>query len=232
MLFFYQPEVTNNQHLIEDEEYMHCVKVLRKKTGDEIGILDGKGHSFQVQITEITKKQCHFKVLEQADIPAKKFYNHIAIAPTKSTDRTEWFVEKACELGVDEISFIHTRNAERVKLRTDRMEKKAISALKQSKSGFLTKINPMVKWPSFIQQAQATTKLIAVVEPDLPYGSSIIPTSQNILVAIGPEGDFDPQETEQALHAGFQKISLGKNTLRTETAGIIAAQMVNIINSY
>ncbi|MEQ8473837.1 MAG: RsmE family RNA methyltransferase [Marinoscillum sp.] len=232
MLYFYQPEISNGIHQLVDEEHQHCTKVLRKGAGDEIGIFDGIGGKYKVCLTEVTKKQSTFEIIQSEQIPAKTFYNHIGIAPTKNTERIEWFVEKACELGVDEISFILTSNCERNKLRIDRLEKKAVSALKQSKSGYLTKINELTKFKDFIVNSPDQKKYIAVVEDNLPYLGAILKANTNTCILIGPEGDFSPDEVQMAVGQGFVKTSLGKSTLRTETAGIVAANFVNLMNLY
>jgi len=232
MLYFFQPKTSEGVFHLSDDEYQHCVKVLRKKAGDEIGIFDGKGMAYQAVITSITGKLCEFEITQKTQLEPRPFYNHIAIAPTKNTDRIEWFVEKACELGVDEISFVLTDNCERNKMRTERLEKKAVSALKQSKSGFLTRINPMVKLKDFLKADHNGLKFIAVVEPDLPYLSNELKSSQKVITLIGPEGDFSKVEVTAALNEGFRKVSLGKSTLRTETAGLMAAHMVNVVNEY
>ncbi|MEP4532078.1 MAG: RsmE family RNA methyltransferase [Cyclobacteriaceae bacterium] len=234
MNYFYQPDISDSNQKLEGDEFTHCTRVLRSRVGDHIGILDGKGGFYKVEITSIQGKNLDFRILEKKQKPAKPFHHHIAIAPTKNIDRIEWFVEKACELGVDEISFILTKNSERNKLRIDRLEKKAISALKQSKSGFLTKVNALVKFPAFIKSiAESNTdKYIAYVADGLPYLADQVKPSSPTLTLIGPEGDFDPSEVEMAMDSGFEKISLGNNTLRTETAGIVAAQFLNIANKY
>ncbi len=232
MQYFYQPEIENDIHQLEDEEFQHCVKVLRNGIGDRIGIFDGRGGKYEVEITNITKRSCDFRVIQVEQITKKPFYNHIAIAPTKNSDRIEWFVEKACELGVDEISFILTKNCERTKMKTDRLIKKAVSALKQSKSGFLTKINELEKVELFVKSADADQKFIGYVADGLPYLPKEIKSASNSLILIGPEGDFAPEEVTLAETYGFQKISLGKSTLRTETAGLIAAHAVNVVNEW
>lgn len=231
MLFFYQPALAESPYL-EDEEYQHCVKVLRKKVGDTIGLLDGKGKKTVGIISEITPKRCLIRVTEETTLPPKPFHNHIAIAPAKNPDRNEWFVEKACELGVDEISLIKTHHSERTKLRTDRLEKKAISALKQSKNGWLTRINPVVELSEFLAEVSADQRFIAVVENNLPYFSSQIRDGKSSVCLIGPEGDFSTEEVKQALKHGFQKISLGKSVLRTETAGLMASHFINMANEF
>ncbi|WP_421890228.1 RsmE family RNA methyltransferase [Marinoscillum sp.] len=232
MLYFYQPKTSEGVFHLMDDEYQHCVKVLRKKVGDEIGIFDGLGMDYHAVIKAITGKSCAFEITKKTALEPRPFYNHIAIAPTKNTDRIEWFVEKACELGLDEISFVLTDNCERNKMRTERLEKKAVSALKQSKSGFLTKINPLIKLKDFLKADLKGQKFMAVVEPDLPYFTNELKSGQTIITLIGPEGDFSKEEVSTAVNVGFQKVSLGKSTLRTETAGLMAAHCVNVINEY
>lgn len=229
-MYFYQPELTSNQHSLENEEFQHCTKVLRKKEGDIIGIMDGKGTIATASISVINKRSLTFEVSSQEKIAKKPFSIHIAIAPTKSIDRMEWFVEKAGELGVDEITFLLTKNSERPRLKLDRLEKKAISALKQSKSGFLTKVNPLISFTNFLKvELSSHSKSIATVGEN-PYFSENIASDQSQVVLIGPEGDFTKNETLLAIDRGFSPISLGKNVLRTETAGIVAAQIINTIN--
>jgi len=232
MQYFFQPEIKNGHYQLEDEEFQHCVKVLRNGVGDHIGIFDGKGGKYEVEITAIDKRSCSFRVISEEQIDPKPFYNHIAIAPTKNTDRIEWFVEKACELGVDEISFILTKNCERNKMKADRLIKKAVSALKQSKSGFLTKINELEKLEHFAKGAEADQKFIGYVADSLPNLSREIEEGKRCLILIGPEGDFTTEEVNLTETYGFQKISLGKSTLRTETAGLIAAHTVNVVNGW
>ncbi len=232
MLYFYQPNISKGNAYLQDEEYQHCVKVLRKKEGDEIGVFDGLGGKYKTIISGITNKQCQLKILSEQQLEKKPFSIHIAIAPTKNMDRIEWFVEKACELGVDKISLILTSNCERRKIKIDRLQKKAVSALKQSKSGFLTKINELVTLEKFIKSSSEQSRYIAFVEEGLPYLGSLIKPSEETLILIGPEGDFTIDEVELALTEKFQKISLGQSVLRTETAGLMAAHFANARNSY
>lgn len=231
MQHYYQPDIQTNP-ILEGEELQHCVKVMRKRVGDEIGIFDGKGNEYRVAISELTSKMARLVIKSETTLPPKNFRNHIAIAPTKSSDRLEWFVEKACELGVDEISIMLTANCERRKQKIDRLEKKAISALKQSKTGYLTVINEMVTFAQLIEKANDTTKYIAVVHRDLPPFSHVLPIKTNSLILIGPEGDFTEKEVELATSHSFIKVALGRSVLRTETAGLVAAHTVNIRNDY
>ncbi len=227
---FYQPEILNSP-ILAGEEFKHCISVLRNKAGDKVGIFDGQGNYYVTQISSIEKHQCSLEILEKKEIPSKPFRTHLVIAPTKSMDRMEWMMEKLCEIGVDEVSFIHTQHAERPKLKTERLNKKAISALKQAKSGYLTKINPLIRFSDFIKKETVVeTKLIATVRDDLSYLSKAIKPKQSVMILIGPEGDFSANEIEQASAKGFKLVSLGKNILRTETAGFTAAHTVNVIN--
>lgn len=234
MNYFYQPNMDSGSHFLDAEEFTHCTRVLRNKIGDEIGVLDGKGGFYETEIISISGKKADLKILNESRKAPKKFYHHIAIAPTKNIDRLEWFVEKACELGIDEISLIITKNSERTKVRVDRLGKKALSALKQSKSGYLTTVNELVKFSQFIKVCKQdhSEKFLAYVESGLPYFSTQLKPNSRILTMIGPEGDFDPSEVALAKDAGFSKISLGSNTLRTETAGLAACQFVNFINAF
>ncbi len=233
-MYFYQPAISDGYYKLDGEEMQHCVKVLRKKIGDQIGVLDGKGGLYSVTISNITNKEVLFHIDHLEEIPSKKFHHHVALSPTKNIDRTEWFVEKACELGVDEISFIFTKNSERKHLKLDRLIKKAISALKQSKSGYITKIHEAIKFDDFLKKTQNTNcaKYLAYVNEGLSYYADILPQHAHILTLIGPEGDFSPEEVKKTIDFRFEQISLGNNVLRTETAGIIACQFVNSVNKY
>lgn len=232
MHYFYLPTLTQGSPQLEDEEFQHCIKVLRHQPGDTIGLMDGLGNLAEAILIKITGKTAHLEISRQWTLPAKPFRHHLAIAPTKNIDRMEWMLEKACELGLDEITFFQSQNSERGKLRTDRLEKKAISALKQSKSGYLTQIHPLTDLDALLQSAKADTRYIAVVQPDLPYFSTVLAAQQSVLTLIGPEGDFTEAEVVRARDAGFIPISLGHSVLRTETAGLMACHFVNVVNGW
>ena len=234
MMYFYQPKITQGINTLAGDEMLHCAKVLRKKVGDQIGILDGHGGFYITEIKAIKPKELVFEILESEQLTQKRFHHHIAISPTKNTDRIEWFVEKACELGVDEISFVFTTNSERKQIKTDRLIKKAISALKQSKSGFITRINEATKFDNFLKQHKDSSnrKYLAHVSEGLPYFAETLIPETNILTLIGPEGDFTAEEVRKSLSFRYEHISLGQNVLRTETAGIVACQFVNMANQF
>lgn len=216
---------TDSKELIlTEEETFHCVNVLRKKIGDELSITDGKGNLFNAVITDITKKNVGLSVLDQKSI--KKNWNyrlHIAIAPTKNNDRTEWFIEKATEIGVDEISFIICKNSERRILKTDRLIKIAESASKQSLKFNFPIINEAIEYKKFIadqSENKSTTYIAHCRDNNLPFIGLSIEKNINALVFIGPEGDFTEDEIQLAKTINVNEISLGSSRLRTETAAL------------
>ncbi|MBO3697057.1 16S rRNA (uracil(1498)-N(3))-methyltransferase [Roseivirga sp. E12] len=227
MQLFYQPELVNGIHHLSADESRHAIKVLRLKLGQEIQLIDGKGSFYKARITGDNHKKCEFEVIEKKEESKQKGYRHIAIAPTKNLDRTEWFVEKAVEIGVDRISFILTKNSERKVLKTDRLVKKAISAMKQSIKATLPLIDEMVTIKSFLAAADGDNKFIAYVDFDNPTELKSDVGEDN-LVLIGPEGDFTQEEVDLAIAKGFQKVSLGQSRLRTETAGVAAVHILNL----
>ncbi len=229
---FYQPEIPSTS-VLQGDEFKHCIKVLRKKSGDQIGIFDGQGQYFKVKIGAIAKNHCDLEILEKEILPRKPFYTHLVVAPTKSTDRMEWMIEKLGELSIDEVTFIHTQHAERPKIKTDRLEKKAISAMKQAKSGYLLKINPLIRFNEFIKSTQLSdNRYLATVKHGLPLLQRRLTQGSSATILIGPEGDFSENEINLASSQGFELISLGKTTLRTETAGLMACHIVNVVNDY
>ena len=231
MSLFYQPEVSGGAHFLDEEESRHCIKVLRHKAGDIIKVQDGSGNIFSVQITSAHPKKCEFEVLDAEFQPLPPHHIHIAIAPTKNLDRIEWFVEKVVEIGVQEISFISCKNSERKVLKLDRLERKALSAMKQSQHLYLPKLNELKPFNDFIAKVSEANKYIAYVD----FNNSVklsrsAEAGNDYCVLIGPEGDFSSEELEMALKNGFKKVSLGNSRLRTETAGMVACHTLNMIN--
>ncbi|MEQ8424615.1 MAG: 16S rRNA (uracil(1498)-N(3))-methyltransferase [Cyclobacteriaceae bacterium] len=229
MQLFYQPLIQDGALHLEEDEARHAIKVLRLKVGDAIQLTDGKGNIFRASIDKIDKTTCSFSVKETITIPKRKFSVHIGIAPTKNIDRIEWFVEKATEIGVDEISFIRCQNSERRVVNLDRIYKKAISAMKQSGQAWLPKLNPIAPFEECLKADGK--KYIAFVDSRNPAHLKDVQTGNRSTVLIGPEGDFTTEELELAIKNGFQKVSLGSPTLRTETAGLAACHILNLINA-
>lgn len=227
MQLFYQPELVNGIRHLDADESRHAIKVLRLKIGQEINLIDGKGSFYKANITTDNHKKCEFEVTEQRQELKPVGHRHIAIAPTKNLDRTEWFVEKSVEMGVDRISFILTKNSERKVLKTERLVKKAISAMKQSIKASLPVIDELVPLKQFLKESEGDSKFIAYVDFENPINLKSVVSDENI-VLIGPEGDFTAEEVDLALETGFQKVSLGQSRLRTETAGIAAVHILNL----
>ncbi len=229
---FYDPHVQEGINLLPEDEAKHCINVLRQKEGDKIFIMDGVGGIYTSILRKVTKREVEYEVISSQEIDKKSFKVHLAIAPTKNMDRMEWLVEKLCEIGVDQITFIETKNSERRKLRLDRLEKKAISAMKQSANPFLLKISDITSFKETIQNDLNEIKLMGHVDENHPYIGELILPNKNTTILIGPEGDFTEDEVRYAVENGFQPISLGKNTLRTETAGFVACCYLNFIHPH
>jgi 16S rRNA (uracil1498-N3)-methyltransferase len=229
---FYEKEVKSGCRHLDEVESKHCAQVLRHEVGDEISIMDGQGGLFNARLIEVHKKRCVFEITSETISKPRPFYIHLAIAPTKSMDRIEWMVEKLCEIGVDKITFLQTNHSERKKLRIDRLEKKTISALKQSKNSFKTQINEIQPFLNFISESKIDNRFIAHVDASHPYLGELIKQKTDTLILVGPEGDFSDQEIKLAIDHKYAPISLGQSTLRTETAGFVACHLINVVNTY
>jgi len=229
MWVFYQPTIEKHPFLSMDDS-KHAIKVIRLKRGDRIEIVDGKGKYFEAEIVDPDHKECHVKIINQGVFSPKSFYIHVAIAPTKNIDRIEWFVEKSVEFGIDEITFLKCDTSERDHLRLDRIEKKVISAMKQSRAGYLPKINDVVNFNDFVRSEKLPDdKFIAhVSNSNTPLINNVKP-ARSYCILIGPEGDFSKNEIDKANKNGFTGVSLGNTRMRTETAGIAACHILNLI---
>lgn len=233
MHLFYTPDITENTYTLSEEESKHCVRVLRMNNGDEIELMDGKGSIYKAEIIDNNPKRCTVKIVNTIKTEQRKFQLHIAIAPTKSIDRTEWFLEKATEIGVDELSLLSCQNSERTVIKAERLNKVLISAIKQSKNAYLPQLNELVDFNKFISTTQhfKGQKFIAhCYSNDLTHLKSKYSALENVLILIGPEGDFSLEEVKLAESNGFTSVSLGKNRLRTETAALYACNTINVIN--
>ena len=230
MILFYQPDIY--QYALDAEESHHCVKVLRKQAGEIIHIIDGKGTFYESKITEANPKQCQFEILQQWQAPPKSYQVHIAIAPTKNLDRTEWFVEKAVEIGVDAISFIQCAHSERRVLKLERIEKKAIAAMKQAQRATLPLLYPLMPLSAFLKQADPEAqRFMAYVDPSNPlHLFQAAESHRRYVILIGPEGGFSPEEMVLAQQQQFGVVGLGDYRLRTETAGLVACHTLQLVN--
>ncbi len=230
MNLFYQPDIPNGTHHLDADESRHAVKVLRMQSGNPIELTDGLGNLYKAVIKKTDPHTCSFTITDTRHIAARSFSMAIAMAPTKNIDRTEWFVEKAIEMGIEAIHFMRCKNSERKTINLDRIQKIAVSAMKQSGQARLPFISDMRPMEEVCSMA-ASQKFICFVDHANPETLKTRATEKtNYLVLIGPEGDFRPDELEMALHHGFAKVSLGPTRLRTETAALVACHTLNLIN--
>ena len=232
MQYFFSTNILDDKIILSKEESRHCISALRFKEEDDITVVDGSGNRFQCIITSADKNKVEAKIVKSFFNDVEKhFYIHIVIAPTKSNQRMEWFIEKAIEIGVDEISFIICANSERRKINLDRINKIALTAMKQSLKSMCAKINGLNNFKTVIDNISQTSKYIGYLgDSKGKYLSQLASKNNNYCLLIGPEGDFTQSEFEYALEKDFTSISLGKSRLRTETAGIAGCLILNEIN--
>jgi len=235
MQLFYNPTITEDSKdfLFNKEESRHISKVLRKKEGDVINITNGKGYFFKTELVQVLPKQCVAKVISVKAQEHLPYSLHLAVAPTKLNDRYEWFLEKATEIGVSEITPIICDHSERKVIKLERFEKKIQSAMKQSLKAYLPVINEAISLKEFLKKEEATNsvKLIAHCEETKKQSlKNVLKPTENYLILIGPEGDFSNPEINLALQTGFEPVSLGESRLRTETAAVVACHSVAFVN--
>lgn len=232
MQLFYLDNIDSKIITLSREESRHAVKVLRKKSGDTLNIIDGNGGMYVASIVNPDERGCSATIIEKIDNYEKLPYNlHIAISPTKNIDRTEWFLEKATEIGIGEFSMLLTEHSERKKINDERLDKVIISAMKQSIKAYKPKLNPLISFKDFISQDFGSCECyIAHCSNNFSrtHLKDAISKGRDIVVMIGPEGDFSDKEIKLALERGFKSISLGTSRLRTETAAIFATSIVSI----
>ncbi|WP_431167436.1 16S rRNA (uracil(1498)-N(3))-methyltransferase [Tenacibaculum halocynthiae] len=230
-----------NQHISEDtkqftfdkDESRHIVRVLRKKEGDILYITNGNHYLFTVEIVIASDKKCIVTIIKKEEKKSlRNYYLHVAIAPTKNNDRLEWFLEKATEIGIDEITPIICENSERKVVKTERLAKIIQAAMKQSLQYKLPKLNEPVKFSEFIQQKFSSQLFIAHCEDDAKKNTlkGGIDLASSYTILIGPEGDFSTDEIKKSLSQKFTPITLGNTRLRTETAGLTAVQQISFLH--
>ena len=231
MALFFAPDIYTTWELPE-EESAHCLRVLRLGVGDELEVTDGKGNILRTAIVSTAGKRCKVEMIEERRV--EKGWNGnltIAIAPTKNMDRIEWLIEKATEIGIDEITFLNCRFSERKVVKTDRIERIVVSGMKQSLKPLKPIVNEMVDFKKFIAATRDGARFIAhCYDGDRKLLKEQLLQGVDATILIGPEGDFSPEEVETAIAAGFVPVSLGNSRLRTETAGLVACHTFNLIN--
>jgi len=228
---FYQPLLPDGVHYLDKEESRHSTKVLRLKTGDPIHITDGKGFLYRGRVTNAHPEKCAFEVDARTAEKARSSSIHIAIAPTRQPDRLEWFVEKAVEIGVDVVTLLSCDHSTSTRFKMDRLHKIAVSAMKQSVRYTLPEIRDLVTFKDFVSQATEKEKFIAYVNADRGHHlKETAGPNESSVILIGPEGDFSTEEINWSVRHNFRQVSLGAYRLRTDTAGVVACHILNLIN--
>ena len=234
MHLFYTPDIspTHPQYFLNEEESKHCIRVLRLAVGDEVQLIDGRGGLYTAEITDAHPKRTILRITSvNTDFNKRNHYLHIAIAPTKNIERLEWFLEKATEIGIDEISLIICQRSERKEAKVDRLNKIITSAIKQSLKAYHPALNETETFSQLLATPFDGQKFIAHCdEGDKTSLKESISLNGKYLILIGPEGDFTPKEIQEALNNDFKAITLGESRLRTETAALEACFEVNFLN--
>lgn len=235
--FFYDPQLSGQ---LPEDEARHAVRVLRLQAGDEIRLMDGRGAFHRAEITLASNHHCSYRILQsEPQERAWAGHLHLAMAPTKLNDRTEWLAEKATEVGVDEISFLDCQFSERHTLKTDRMERIILAAMKQSHKAWKPQLSEMTPFRSFVSTPRDGDKFIChcYEETDIvseggekPFLLDMLRVGVPTTVLIGPEGDFSIEEVRLAQQMGYRSVTLGRSRLRTETAALVAVHMMQLKN--
>lgn len=234
MHLFYTPEIQlrDETYLLSEEESKHCIKVLRLKLNDQITLINGAGGWFEAEIIDAHPKRTLVKILSLVqNFNQRNHYLHIAIAPPKNIERMEWFLEKATEIGIDEITPILCAHSERKDLNIERLFKRITAAMKQSIKAYHPKLNALTPFSDFIQKVDTKQRFIAhCMDGEKVYLKNALQLSSPVTIVIGPEGDFSSKEVQMAIQQGFAPISFGEARLRTETAALTACFEVNFLN--
>jgi len=231
MHIFYTPQIANGQCTLSEEESKHCIKVLRLVPGDKVSLIDGVGGYHTAEIADPNPKRCTLNIIDTINNYEQRPYRiHIAIAPTKNIDRTEWFVEKAVEIGIDEITMLVSQHSERRNVNIDRIDKIIVSAMKQSVKAYKPILNDATPFNDFVKTERAGRKMIAhCIDSEKHPLKSMVDETSEYTVLIGPEGDFSPEEVALAEANGYSCIDLGPYRLRTETAALVACHTINLL---
>ncbi|OWP62089.1 16S rRNA (uracil(1498)-N(3))-methyltransferase [Hymenobacter amundsenii] len=228
---FFAPDLTaeTSTHTLPEDESKHAVRVLRLSAGDAVVLVNGRGGVFEAEVTEAHPKRCQLRITQHEQVPPRPAPIHLAVAPTKNLDRMEWLVEKAVEIGVDRITFLRCARSERRDLKLERLEKIAVSALKQSSQAWLPQMDEMQDFKAFVTGVVPETTFIAHLEEgERTALAQVVDAEAGCCVLIGPEGDFTPDEIGAAFTLGIRPVTLGSSRLRTETAALAAVHTVHV----
>ncbi|MBX7124400.1 MAG: 16S rRNA (uracil(1498)-N(3))-methyltransferase [Cyclobacteriaceae bacterium] len=230
MALFFQPNLAAGDHQLSEDDTHHALRVLRLTAGDTVDVTDGRGQLYQVRLSTVKNSRYAFEITGAAPGPRRTARLTVAVAPTKQADRMEWFLEKAVEIGIDQVVWMHCRHSERTSIKPDRMEKIAITAMKQAGHGYLPVLTPMTPFDQVVKGFASAQNFICTV-PAAPNDLLLrmARPAADTCVLIGPEGDFSADEVAMAVTAGFQKASLGPHRLRTETAALAACHILNLV---
>lgn len=232
MQLFYAQNISSGLADLDEQESRHCIRVLRLKKGSIIHMTDGSGNLYEAMVVDENPRKCQVKIQNVTSEYGKRNYHlHIAIAPVKNLNRFEWFLEKATEIGIDEITPIICDHSERIAISTSRMQKIIISALKQSLKAYLPILNEPVPFSKFISSSKKSPKFIACYHENNKHLKNLYKQGNDAVIIIGPEGDFSEDELKGAIDNGYQPVNLGESRLRTETAALVSCMVVNIINA-
>jgi 16S rRNA (uracil1498-N3)-methyltransferase len=231
MIIFYAPDILTNP-ILPEEESGHVVRVLRKRAGEEIVVVDGQGHRYTARIMDAHPKHCEVEILSAETLPFRPYQISLAVAPTKNLDRIEWMLEKCVEMGLERFTPLLCRFSERRELKLERLQRIAVSAMKQSLKAQLPELNPMTDIRTYIAEPFEGQKFIAhcMSDHERKLLSREIKPATPVRILIGPEGDFSDEEVSLALANGYVPVSLGNERLRTETASLAAVHTVHVIN--
>ncbi len=233
MIQFYAPDIERTLQLPE-EEARHCIKVLRTRPGSIVDVIDGKGNRYVCRLLSDDPRHASVEIESKIPVtPAWSTHITVAVAPTKNMDRMEWLTEKLTEIGVNRIVPVLCRHSERKEVKIERLQRIAVSAMKQSLKATLPEISPMTPLSQFIAASDAEQRFIAYCDPSIPrrvLAKEYHAGCKSVVILIGPEGDFDPQEIKDVLDTGYIPVTLGDNRLRTETAALVACDTFHIIN--
>jgi 16S rRNA (uracil1498-N3)-methyltransferase len=249
MQLFYTPDISGKTYILSEPESKHCIRVLRLGKNGTVYLTDGQGGLYKAQIIDENPKSCTLEIIEESlQFEQRPYYMHVAMAPTKNMDRLEWFIEKAVEIGIDEFTPIISERSERRIVNINRLEKIAVSAMKQSIKAYKPKINPCIRFDDVLKSSKQKNKMIAFCnsyDPENTENSKsdgethhkrmpvdvVYKKSESVICLIGPEGDFTQAEIRRAIDSGFTGITLGNSRLRVETAGIYVCATIYHLNS-
>lgn len=232
MNLFYTPDISGDYYVLSPEESKHCVRVLRMEAGEPVVLVDGRGNWYEGEIDRAEAKGCGVRILEKKEEYGKRpFRLHLAVAPTKNIDRTEWMLEKCTEMGIDAITMLNSEHSERKVVKDERLEKVLVAAMKQSLKAYLPEFHTMTGFKDFVAACTEKHKFIAHCHAGekLRLDEAYQP-GDDVVILIGPEGDFSEEEVAFAEKNSFRAITLGCSRLRTETAGIVACHSIDFMN--